>query len=216
MTNLKLGAVAIVAVALVGCGGATSPSTALRTDTASYAISMFNPDNIDYTGNYIQITGTRDGLADLKYPCQSTFTVCLPLGVDGKTDASVEPIKDLGPPVNTNDPGSPGDGTWVFSYKIYNGPCDTGTELTGHNLICPASEPETLNPGATLTNNLLCKTYNGEKDVNVCIYDPNTGAKSGDCSSLTCKVALEACTANADCCSNVCGTDGKCAVEAAP
>lgn len=167
MNYLKTAFVAVVAVALVGCGGATSSSDhAQRTQTASYAINVYDG-AFSFLGNSIRIVGDRSVLADAKYPCASSFDVCLPLQADGTI---AEPVLNLCPSANTPE------GNWDFTYTLF---ADLDCQTPMANLQCIETVAEPLPIGGEVTNAVKCETWNASKDITVCIYDPVTLAWSG-------------------------------------
>ncbi len=198
MGNLRVALAAIVAMGMTACSGGGAGATGEPQAPASAQITVYNPAGASFANNFIKIHGVRDGLADLKYPCSSEFTLCLPINADG----SVEEITDLCPTINTNDPGSPGSGTWSFDYAIYtNSGC---ADPAMANLVCPNTTQQTLGTGTTV-NNIQCTTDNGSAGVNVCIYDPQTGAQSGK-GCPPGPASQYFCTSDAQCASVVPGT----------
>lgn len=220
MTSLGRAAGVLAAVvacaAIAACGNASTTSENAAAGTATYAVSLANP-TPSYLGNYIYITGKRDGIADLKYPCSSQFALCLPIDQYGV----VEPIKnlcptanDLYPPPKYPDPWNY-DGTWTFTYDLYSNPTCTNPPM--ENLDCPDTMNETLGIGETKVNNIVCITHNATKDVNVCVVEPDTGAYTGtNCcmpSGAVCGAGIPACCAGTTCNSGrcsapACGTSG--------
>lgn len=203
-------AAVVACAAIAACGRASTTSEDAAAGTATYAISLTNP-TPSYLGNYIYITGKRDGIADLKYPCSSQFAVCLPIDQHGV----VEPIKNLCPTPNDLYPGkyaNPADydGTWTFTYTLYSNSTCTNPPMT--NLDCPDTENETLGINAKVTNNIVCITHNAEKDVNVCVVDPATGAHTG---TNCCMPSGAVCGGtNPDCCAGMTCNSGICSAPA--
>lgn len=207
--KMALGAAAMMAAVIAvvnACGkSSTDSGKPLSPGTAAYLVSVFSPLAYDtFQGNWIQIQGHRDGLADPKYPCANEFRVCVPLDAGG----SAPPIHDLCPTVNSPVDGAAGTGTgmWSFTYRLFT---DSGCITAMPNLLCPDTVGEALSPGATVTNTVRCLTSNAAKDVNMCITDPVTGATTPvGCAS--CKARGVSCGASSECCSGIC-SEGQCA-----
>lgn len=217
MKFLKCALAAALTVAVSGCGPTSSTAGQItQGETGSYLVSVFPDPNPlapqpTFAGNYVKIVGTRDGLADLKYPCASQFSVCVEIGATGKL---VKPVTDLCPTENTIDPSSSGTGNWKFTYALYTNSTCTGSAMT--NLVCPDTVDEPIKPGLNV-NSVQCTTENAQKEFNVCIIDKATGAHTGvgidpvsqvDCA--TCKLVDQTCASNSACCTNVCAS-GMCA-----
>jgi hypothetical protein len=132
-----------------------------------------------FDGNSVLIVGHRSGQADGKYPCVSDATGCFNFAVESNgfpepADEGANAFAHLCPTVDVNAPASEGNGTWTFTYTIFNAPNCQGNEVTGHNFDCFAPSDlaaqahpnqtfgETLPPG-DVTNTLLCPSMDTQK-----------------------------------------------------
>lgn len=163
------------------CDGDDEPDTAEQDFTVS-----------TFLGNSVRIQGARSPAADAKYPCASSFDVCLPfLDAAGHTAA----ITNLCPTID--DPM----GTWTFEYTLFS---DAACVDPLNNALCPDTTGETLDPGAN-HNTVVCATQNATKDFDfdLCVVDNPDPLATNECRT--------ACVTDASCPGGwVCGADLRC------
>lgn len=164
MKKLFASVAALVAATwMVACGG-TDPAANLSGEVGANIQAVLGN---DFTGNFVRIHGVRSVPTDTKYPCLNEFEVCLGLDPVGATAA----IKDLCPSDDTPE------GTWAFTYVVF---ADAACTVPLANFGCIPTMQEWLHPGRN-HNDVVCITRNAEKDFDLCVLDPVTGAGSEAC-----------------------------------
>lgn len=144
-TSTATGTAVTLAAAALACG-LPSSSVEYRVGTSAMTLGAtpLSPLGATY---YLRVVATRDGDAALDYPCTSSFTVCLPLSLEGVA----APIQGLCPTMNTLAPGTTGTGRWTFTYALFtNAACSTAASMT-----CPTISGELLAAGVNV-NDIVC------------------------------------------------------------
>jgi hypothetical protein len=122
--KLTLAVASAAALALAACSGGDGGTPSPDDGSATFAMTLDT--DVDLTGHYVKIKGTRAAAADSAYKCSSGFEECFDIS-DG---VPVFEIRGLCPTMNLSDDGTV-DGEWLFHYEVGIGTCaGGGTALT--------------------------------------------------------------------------------------